>query len=151
MSFAKFELRDMLTCAATDDEGFRCIHSPNHKGAHEWGRCAHVDDGGHRCFMPPRHPGGHVLPWFDSPAHEGDHHTLRYEGSEDACQRDALRDMPMFQRYGWAACDTTFTPWLPWRWRPLARVMAALLLAPRGSLQIVYEFGPREAESPSED
>jgi hypothetical protein len=149
MTFAKFELRDMLTCAATDDEGFRCIHSPNHKGAHEWGRCAHVDEGGHHCFLPPRHPGRHAFPWFDSPAHEGDRHTVSYGGSEDECQRYAVRDMPVFQKRGWVKHDTTFTAWWPWRWSPIAR-LATILLAPRGRLDVVYELRPQEMEASAE-
>jgi hypothetical protein len=150
VTFPKFELRDMLTCAATDDEGFRCVHSPNHKGAHEWGRCAHLDEGGHRCFLPPRHPQRHAFPWFDSPAHDGDRHTVRYGGTADEGQGHALRDMPLFQKYGWAVSDTTFTPSWPWRWGPTARLLT-FFLAPRGSFQVVYEFGPQEAEPPAED
>jgi hypothetical protein len=150
MTFPKFELRDMLTCAATEDEGFRCVRSPNHGGAHEWGRCAHVDAAGHRCYMPPGHPNGHVLPWFDSPAHDGDRHTVRYQGSEDECQRHTLRDMPVFARHGWVSCDTTFATSWPWRWGPTAWLLSRLV-GPRGRLEVIYEFRPREAESPAND
>jgi hypothetical protein len=147
MTFAKFELRDMLTCAATDDEGFRCTHSPNHKGAHEWGRCAHVDEGGHRCFLPPGHPNRHAFPWFDSPAPDGDRHTVRYGGPEDECRRHALRDTPLFQKYGWVRHETRFTLSWPWRLRPIARLMT-ILLEPRGRLDVGYELRPHQDEPP---
>jgi hypothetical protein len=134
-----FNLRDVLSCAATDDEGFRCVRPPNHSGPHEWGRCPYADEAGHRCFLPPGHPGNHAMPWFDSPAHEGDHHLVRYEGTEADCQRHAVADMRVFLGHGWRALDSTFTAWRPWRSGPTARPLSALL-APRGRLEVEYEF-----------
>jgi hypothetical protein len=141
MTFPRFELRDMLTCSATDDEGFRCVRRPSHDGPHEWGRCAHVDARGHRCIMPPGHPDGHHLAWFDRPTEPGARHTVRYEGTEASATTRAAADSRVFGAHDWVPVSRSFRAGLPWRWSRFTAAVASLS-DPRGALSVVFEYRP---------
>jgi hypothetical protein len=143
MTIARFDLRDMFTCSATDDEGFNCVRSPSHDGPHKWLRCGYADAGGHRCIMPPDHPGGHDLAWFDRPTEPGAHHIVRYGGTAEAAERLAATATRVYRAHGWIAISSEFTPSLPWRRKRLGSWLT-LLGAPRGNLEVVYEYQRQE-------
>lgn len=146
----RMEMKDVFNCSATDEEGFRCALRPNHSGPHRWGRCQYVDAGGHRCFLPPRHPGDHSMPWFDQATPVGARHVVRYQGTEDECRARAAEEARIFRAHGWAPLEPGFKLGLPWRWRPIAALMNALL-APRGQLDVAYEYRPSEEDGEPSD
>jgi hypothetical protein len=145
----QFNLSTFVRCSAVDGEGFQCMLRPNHDGPHVWGRCEYLDAAGFRCFLPPRHPGRHDFAWFDRETEAGARHTVRYSGTEEGCRRQSTKDEQIFRAHGWAPVSSEFKVSAAWRSPLLQPVLAVVIgTAPRGTLEIVYEFSeqPREPQ-----
>ncbi len=146
--FPQFETSNWLRCAATDDDGFRCLMPPSHGGDHRWARCEWQDARGARCMLPPRHPGRHVLFWYDEPASPGDVHTVRFGGTRSGAAAFAQRASSVYARHGWVEKSRQFEPGL------LSRLVAATPLVehldePRGNVVVVFEYRPDGADAAS--
>jgi hypothetical protein len=141
MALNQFSPSNLVRCPATDREGFRCALPPSHEGEHKWARCDNVDAEGHRCMLSPKHQGAHWLAWFDRPTAPGETHAMRYSGTRASTNRQADADERVYSAHGWVPVSREFRPAWPWRWPPLAGLLATLASS-RGQLTVVYEFGP---------
>jgi hypothetical protein len=146
MAFPQFDIADVLRCAATDEEGFRCTRPPSHDGGHRWGRCEHRDGGGHRCMHTPGQPSDHEQPWYDRDAVAGETRAIRYHGTEREASAWADKAQRISSRYGWIARSRVFSVSFLWRWQPVARLLATAS-PPRGHLTVVFEYRPSGPES----
>jgi hypothetical protein len=133
-------LTDLVRCAETDSEGYRCALSPNHDGPHRWMRCEWTDPAGRRCILPPRHPGSHDLAWYDALAATGSRHTVRYHGPREASEARAAREEEVFRAHGWAVVSSGYKLDRWWRIGPLAALLGLFWL-PGGTLAVDYAFG----------
>jgi hypothetical protein len=145
MAFTQFDLSNLVRCQVTNDEGFRCILPPSHRGPHHWDRCEARDAGGHRCMLPPRHPGDHEAPWYDRDAVPGETHEISYGGTEAETGGLADRAERIAAGYGWTARSRTFAASRIWRLGLVRRLMPNA--SPSGRLTVVYVFRPDDVSA----